>query len=83
MSLLNAMTKVKDSGQPTIGLVKILPSGSTNMYVSIDEYTDHALWNNRNSLDSINLVMSDDTSDNPVIELLMIHNTYLQRQNYY
>jgi hypothetical protein len=27
--------------------------------------------------------MSDDTSDNPVIELLMIHNTYLQRQNYY
>jgi hypothetical protein len=39
------------------------------MYVSIDKYADHAPQNNRNSLDSINPVTSDHTSDNPVIDL--------------
>jgi hypothetical protein len=63
------MTEVKDSSLPTLGSVRILLKGSTEMYVSIDEYTDHTPQNHRNSLDSINPVISDDTSDNPVIEL--------------
>jgi hypothetical protein len=39
----DAMTKVKESEPLTIGLAKIPPKGSINMYVSIEKYTDYAL----------------------------------------
>jgi hypothetical protein len=43
IEIQDAMTEVKERVLLTIGLVKILLEGSsTDMYMSIDKYTDHA-----------------------------------------